>query len=117
MCFPFPSHPCPGSPARIYFWTHTTLENIGTDGVIHCRAIGSPSPVITWYGPSDEQLVLGAAAAGADAKYRLLGSGDLLIRNVTFEDMGKYRCEAQNQHGSDSADKMFLYPTEPAKVN
>lgn len=69
--------------------------------------------MITWYGPSDEQLTLGTTD---DAKYRLLATGDLLIRNVTFEDMGKYRCDAQNTHGTDSVDKIFFYPTEPAKV-
>lgn len=108
VAFPTPhSGPSPtGSPARIYFWTQTAMEHIGADVQLHCRASGSPKPVVTWYDSNDQQVV-------ADQKHRVLGTGDLLIRNITFDHMGKYRCVARNVHGTDSVDKVFFYPAKP----
>ena len=103
--------PLLGSPARIYFYTQTTLENIGSTVLISCRAIGFPKPTITWMNGNNDLIV------PDHLKYRILRSGDLLIQNVTFEDMGKYKCVASNSLGTDSVDKIFFYPTEPLRVS
>lgn len=95
------------APPRIYFYTLTTLENIGANSVIHCSASGSPKPVVTWFDTNNEPIVPDLR------KYEILKSGDLRIRNVTFDDMGKYKCMAENRYGRDMVDKIFFYPTDP----
>ncbi|KAH9395592.1 Neural ectodermal development factor [Tyrophagus putrescentiae] len=109
-----------GTPARIYEWTQTVLENIGQEVVIRCRATGSPKPAISWLA-NERTIELSTSGSSSDSnvdtslpsKYAVFPSGDLLIRNATFEDMGKYTCTASNTHGTDTVDKIFFYPTEP----
>ena len=86
------------------------MEYIGSDSVLHCRATGYPKPSIKWY-DSNDQLIL-----NDNHKYLVMANGDLLIRNVTFDDMGKYRCEARNSHGVDSIDKVFFYSTKVSSL-
>ncbi|KAI2803507.1 Neural ectodermal development factor, partial [Blomia tropicalis] len=97
-----------GSPARIYFWTETILESIGSDAIIHCHATGFPKPTHTWYDSENNKIV-------SNERMRILANGDLLISNVSFGDMGVYRCVASNQYGSDQLEKAFLYPTAPER--
>ena len=103
------------------------LENIGQEVVIRCRATGSPKPAISWLA-NERTIELSTSGSSSSSsssssdqesstslpsKYAVLPSGDLLIRNATFEDMGKYTCTASNTHGTDTVDKIFFYPTEP----
>ena len=102
------------------------LENIGQEVVIRCRATGSPKPAISWLA-NERTIELSTSGSSSSSssssssdvdtslpsKYAVLPSGDLLIRNATFEDMGKYTCTASNMHGTDTVDKIFFYPTEP----
>ncbi|XP_076308821.1 neural/ectodermal development factor IMP-L2-like [Tachypleus tridentatus] len=46
-----------------------------------------------------------------DKKYMVLDNGDLLIRNIRWEDVGIYTCTAQNDLGSDMT-LTFLYPVK-----
>nr|XP_027198091.1 neuroglian-like [Dermatophagoides pteronyssinus] len=96
------------SPAKIYFWTQTLMENMGNNVIIHCRAMGFPKPRINWFvngqlTPIDESSMNG--------KYQVLPNGDLIIHNTTFDDMGVYQCTASNEFGTDSIDEIFFYPT------
>ncbi|XP_076308136.1 zwei Ig domain protein zig-2-like [Tachypleus tridentatus] len=43
---------------------------------------------------------------------QVLDNGDLLIRNIRWEDVGIYTCTAQNDLGSDMT-LTFLYPVKP----
>ncbi|KAG8195453.1 hypothetical protein JTE90_002625 [Oedothorax gibbosus] len=94
-----------GSPARIQMWTHTRLEIMGTDVQLFCRVSGEPQPRVVWRGPNKKLLV-------DPKKYQVMPSGDLVIKNIMWSDMGGYICEASNAEGSDEA-MVFLYPTMP----
>jgi len=84
-------------------WTHNILELIGSDVQLYCRSSGLPRPTTSWVGPDENTIV-------NSEKYKILESGDLLIRDLSWDDMGNYVCVAENQHGSDRT-TIFLYPT------
>lgn len=84
-------------------WTHNRLEMIGTDVQLFCRSSGIPKPVTSWIGPDDNPIINGE-------KYQILENGDLLIKDLSWDDMGNYYCTSSNQHGNDKI-SMFLYPT------
>ncbi|CAG2121939.1 unnamed protein product, partial [Medioppia subpectinata] len=63
----------------------------------------------SWLGPEDNTLT-------NSAKYKVLENGDLIIRDLTWDDMGNYMCVAENSHGSDRT-SLFLYPTLPEDRN
>ncbi len=79
----------------------TYLQLIGTDAHLICRAEGGPH-VTRWRGPLEQELQTGD-------KYKILGNGDLLIRGLTFDDMGMYKCEVTNANGADMKET-FVYP-------
>jgi hypothetical protein len=96
-----------GKPARIFMWTVQRLEFEGADVQLFCRASGTPLPRITWYDKQGQEITTN------DNQYTLLDNGDLLIRGVSWENnMGSYRCGANNGHGRDEV-SIFLYPTFP----
>ena len=84
-------------------WTHNILELIGSDVQLLCRAGGHPAPTTSWIGPEDNKIT------NSD-KFKILENGDLIIRDLSWDDMGNYECVAQNQLGSDRT-TLFLYPT------
>jgi hypothetical protein len=92
-----------GYAARIDMWTHNMLELIGSEVQLFCRSSGLPTPTTSWVGPEDNPII-------NSEKYKILESGDLLIRDLTWDDMGNYMCVVENQHGSDRTN-IFLYPT------
>lgn len=93
-----------GSPARIYMWTGNRLEMEGNTVRLFCRATGYPEPLVVWFDP-EENLVFDSE------KYQVTDTGDLIIRHISWhDDMGEYKCVAENQLGADIAET-FLYPT------
>ena len=92
-----------GSPARIHMWTRTRLEMIGSEVRLFCRASGSPQPTISWVGPDDHPIA-------SDTKYNIMENGDLVIKDLSWSDMGGFTCIASNQNGDDRS-STFLYPT------
>jgi len=97
-----------GSPARVYMSSTNRLEFEGSKVQLFCRAEGSPQPTITWYDTRGEPI------RGDNEQYRIAKNGDLIIRDISFVDMGFYECEASNGYGIDSAET-FLYPVARTK--
>ncbi|UYV73635.1 ImpL2 [Cordylochernes scorpioides] len=92
-----------GVPARVHMWTRSRLENTGGEAQLFCRAGGQPRPQVTWTGPENKSLE-------NLSRFQVLANGDLMIRDIKWEDMGEYTCKVQNSRGSDSTET-FLYPT------
>ncbi|XP_073831568.1 sidekick cell adhesion molecule isoform X3 [Musca autumnalis] len=65
----------------------------GKDATISCRAVGAPSPNITWI-YNETQLV------EISSRIQILESGDLLISNVRESDAGLYTCVRSNEAGT-----------------
>ncbi|XP_036769471.2 hemicentin-2 isoform X1 [Manis pentadactyla] len=64
----------------------------GTHALLPCTARGSPEPHITW--EKDGQPV-----SGAEGKFTVLPSGELLVKNSERRDAGTYICTAENPVG------------------
>lgn len=43
-------------------------------------------------------------------------SGDLLVKDLSWSDMGEFTCTAKNAFGKDVADT-FVYPIKPQNTN
>lgn len=56
-----------------------------------------------WLGPNDEPLL-----ENPD-RFVLLPNGDLIVRDLTFSDMGMFKCLARNEFGEDMKEA-FVYP-------
>ncbi|XP_055354189.1 zwei Ig domain protein zig-4-like [Paramacrobiotus metropolitanus] len=98
-----------GKPARITMWTDTRMELTGADVKLFCRVSGTPTPQVAWERAEDGEVT--PEVIHNDARHKILPNGDLIIKNVSWEeDMGRFICVAQNSLGIDKA-KMFLYPT------
>lgn len=78
------------------------LDLVGSNIVLPCKVHARPHAEVYWMN-GDGQLI------EQNHRYRLLPSGDLLISDIKWEDMGAYRCIARNFVGKDSADT-FIYP-------
>ncbi|XP_058443923.1 protein sidekick isoform X6 [Malaya genurostris] len=64
----------------------------GKDATMHCRAVGAPSPNITWIFNESEGIEL-------SGRIQILDTGDLLISNVRESDAGLYTCVRANEAG------------------
>ncbi|CAG4953040.1 unnamed protein product [Colias eurytheme] len=62
----------------------------GSDALINCEARGETDPLITWHKDGSEPIEI-----TDDSKYEISGLG-LLIRNITDEDTGVYKCTAND---------------------
>ncbi|XP_048489016.1 neuroglian isoform X2 [Plutella xylostella] len=66
----------------------------GSEAVLACRVFGAPRPLIKW-------IKDGAEVPGG--RYNITTEGDLVIRSVTYTDVGTYQCYAKNKFGETSA--------------
>ncbi|XP_075415669.1 hemicentin-2 [Tenrec ecaudatus] len=64
----------------------------GSHALLPCTARGSPAPAITW--EKDGQPV-----SGAEGKFSIQPSGELLVKDSESRDAGTYTCTAQNAAG------------------
>uniref|UniRef100_A0A2K5KA06 Hemicentin-2 n=1 Tax=Colobus angolensis palliatus TaxID=336983 RepID=A0A2K5KA06_COLAP len=64
----------------------------GSHAFLPCKARGSPEPNITW--DKDGQPV-----SGAEGKFTVQPSGELLVKNLEGRDAGTYTCTAENAVG------------------
>ncbi|KAL1116950.1 hypothetical protein AAG570_004278, partial [Ranatra chinensis] len=80
-------------PPKITVSRPVALENWNNNIVLPCTVRGNPQPTVAWI----------------DEEKKVLDNGDLLIKRLRWEDMGRYTCVAENYHGRDTA-TTFLYP-------
>ncbi|XP_073975454.1 ecdysone-inducible gene L2 [Rhodnius prolixus] len=90
--------------ARITRYSPVVMHTMGTDAKLLCRARGFPRPYVYWTDKSGNIL-----DTSAGSRYKILDSGDLIIRNLRWPDMGVYMCVAENSVGKDII-STFLYP-------
>jgi len=89
-------------PAFIMTYEYLHMETIGNDVVLRCQVGGRPYPQVSW--TDFEGKVIGQGK-----KFKITESGNLVIRNLSWREMGEYTCRAANEFGSESA-ATFLYP-------
>ncbi|KAK2705772.1 zwei Ig domain protein zig-2-like isoform X2 [Artemia franciscana] len=99
---------------RIHMWSGTYVHESGKDARLVCRATG-PDVEIQWFDEDDEPLLdqpLSEPLSIYTNKYIQLDSGDLIVKNLEWSDMGGYYCRARNECGEDK-EFTFLYPVAP----
>ncbi|CAH0692396.1 unnamed protein product [Chilo suppressalis] len=69
----------------------------GKDAAIACRAVGAPTPNVTWY--FNDSLIINLSG-----RLQALDEGDLLITSTTIADTGKYTCVRANDAGNVSGE-------------
>jgi len=82
-------------------WMDTYMQMIGMDALLLCRAAG---PHETYWTTPNKQIV-----DLKSEKYQMTSSGDLIVRNLSFEDMGMFRCTVKTASGFDIK-QTFVYP-------
>lgn len=75
---------------------HNTTIKAGESVVFHCRAVGTPSPKLTW---QKDGMQIDSNLPSIEVKTDD-SSSSLLLNNVTSRDAGWYQCTAQNPSGS-----------------
>ncbi|XP_017771118.1 PREDICTED: neural/ectodermal development factor IMP-L2 isoform X2 [Nicrophorus vespilloides] len=86
------------------------MDNIGSDIVLPCKAVGNPRPNIMWFDPTDNRI------RASNDRVTVLPDGGLRIRNIHWSDMGKYVCVAMNADSQDNI-STFLYPMRKSKAS
>lgn len=79
-----------------------TLE-LGTTGKIHCRAQGTPTPVISWIKDGKSELPFDT----------VVENGTLVFEKVRFEQQGEYSCVATNTQGTINATVQVVVAVAP----
>ncbi|XP_028176289.1 neural/ectodermal development factor IMP-L2-like isoform X2 [Ostrinia furnacalis] len=80
------------------------FQDIGSSAVLPCRYYSGSKAQVYWLDSRDE-LIYG------NSRIRVLPTGDLLVTNIRWEDMGNYTCTVKNKHGKDTV-ATFLYPAK-----
>ncbi|XP_043222720.1 neural/ectodermal development factor IMP-L2-like [Amphibalanus amphitrite] len=99
-----------GSPfqaVRVVQWRPKILAMMGTQARLVCITSGFPAPSISWtrnYQPLET----------GSGRITVTPSGDLIIDDLQWSDMGQYQCIASNEISSDSV-TTFLYPFKAGK--
>ncbi|CAD1474973.1 unnamed protein product, partial [Heterotrigona itama] len=88
----------------ITLYSPTLVANIGATVILPCRATGKPTPQITWLDNYNVPLSL-----STNLRHKVLDSGDLLIEELLWEDMGGYICQAKSENQQQVVNT-FLYP-------
>jgi len=91
-----------GTKAYVHVAESLHMEAIGKDIILPCRGGGKPKPKISWTGADGQQIVAGK-------KFQLNTKGDLIIKNLSWGEMGEYSCLVENPFGYEVA-STFLYP-------
>lgn len=89
---------------RIVFFDVMYLDEMGKDAVLPCRVENYGESKVIWLNSMKEVL-----DEATDDRYVITSNGDLMIRNIEWNDMGAYTCVASNKHGEDNI-TTFLYP-------
>ena len=81
-------------------FTHETPKQTllsGAPGIIHCSALGNPSPYFKWSKQDGRGL--------QDGRFIELASGSLMIKSIQAEDSGTYICAIKQPRGSKPSNK------------
>ncbi|CAG0880546.1 unnamed protein product [Cyprideis torosa] len=87
--------------AVIQFWRPFLIEETKYDALFYCRSAGKGN-TITWLLPDSSPVV------NSD-RMKVLSTGDLLLKNPSWEDMGEYTCHVEGPEGFDEV-TTFFYP-------
>ena len=79
---------------------------LGGPVIIHCHAIGWPRPSVTWW-RGERMLPL------SSERYEQFRDYSLLVRRVSFRDLGPYTCQAYNGYGRPSSFTVVLQAVGP----
>jgi len=101
-----------GAEPVIHQWMDTYTQLVGQDALLTCRAAGNHETF--WYfeplmNPDDRKMI----DLKSD-KYQMTATGDLVVRDLSYTDMGHYLCNVRNLNGEDSV-KTFVYPLAVSK--
>ncbi|XP_067023854.1 uncharacterized protein [Acropora muricata] len=69
----------------------------GGPGIIHCSALGNPSPYFKWTRQDGRSL--------QDGRFIQLANGSLMIKSIQAEDSGTYICAIKQPRGSKPSNK------------
>lgn len=96
-----------GAP-QIAVWSPTLMVEEGHSALLRCRAMkGDLGQVkVVWRDGEGKEL-------GNGERHSISPNGDLLVRKISFLDMGTYTCNLSNNSGDDSI-STFLYPLAPS---
>ncbi|XP_075160198.1 ecdysone-inducible gene L2 isoform X2 [Haematobia irritans] len=94
---------------RIVYSERMHMDLIGSDVVLPCKVHARPRAEVFWMNEEGNLIE-------QNQRFKLLPSGDLLISNIKWEDMGAYKCIARNALGKDTADA-FIYPVQKDDKN
>ncbi|XP_045457252.1 neural/ectodermal development factor IMP-L2-like [Melitaea cinxia] len=76
----------------------------GTTLMLPCRVFSATKSQVYWI--HNDKIVYG------NGRFRVMPSGDLLVKDLSWSDMGEFTCTAKNAFGKDVADT-FVYPIKP----
>lgn len=93
--------------ARITLHYKALFEYMGSTVILPCKTVGRPVPEVTWRNEEGN-----AVSSIQDSRFRVLPSGELIINDLRWADMGSYTCVAKNAISKDEAET-FLYPIRP----
>lgn len=92
--------------ADIVTYQSVTVVTLGSPIIIHCHAYGWPRPSVTWW-RGERMLPL------SSERYEQFRDYSLLVRRVSFRDLGPYTCQAYNGYGRPSSYTMILQAIGP----
>lgn len=93
--------------ARVTLHYKALFEYMGSRVILPCKTVGRPLPEITWKNEEGN-----AISSMQDPRFRTLATGELVINDLRWADMGSYTCVAKNAISKDEAET-FLYPIRP----
>ncbi|XP_023941516.1 neural/ectodermal development factor IMP-L2 [Bicyclus anynana] len=93
---------------RILVSYKVLVDVMGNNVVLPCRVRGHPRPIVTWKTSNGQD-------ASDDPRMKVLRSGELLISDLRWSDMGEYYCQASNLFGSTET-RTFVYPAKQRKA-
>lgn len=82
----------------------TIMVEEGQDALLRCRPMKG-KVTTTWTNDKGHKL-------GEGERYSVTSEGDLMVKDVNFQDMGTYTCTLSNSAG-DASVETFLYPLAP----
>ncbi|KAJ0170612.1 hypothetical protein K1T71_013983 [Dendrolimus kikuchii] len=94
----------PAKPVITLFY-HEIFADLGADIILPCRVYSYTKAQVFWQDTKNNLVY-------SNSRIRVLPSGDLLITDLRWTDMGNFTCTAKNIYGKESV-STFIYPTKP----